>query len=59
MENNLKVQGFVLLDVDVVALNNSGADTSSNFDNSVKVFSGTPLPLSGKKKRGRAAARPL
>jgi CRISPR-associated protein Cst2 len=39
MENNLKVQGFVLLDVDVVALNNSGADTSSNFDNSVKTKS--------------------
>lgn len=32
---NLKTQGFVLLDVDVVALNNAGKNTSSNFDNAV------------------------
>lgn len=32
---NLKTQGFVLLDVDVVALNNMGKNTSSNFDNAV------------------------
>jgi len=32
---NLKTQGFVLLDVDVVALNNAGKSTSSNFDNAV------------------------
>lgn len=35
MENNLKTQGFVLLDVDVVALNNAGKSTTSNFDNAV------------------------
>lgn len=38
---NLKTQGFVLLDVDVVALNNAGKSTSSNFDNAVatkKIF---------------------
>lgn len=35
MSKNLKVQGFVLLDVDVVALNNAGKSTSSNFDNAV------------------------
>lgn len=37
----LKTQGFILLDVDVVALNNAGKSTSSNFDNAVatkKVF---------------------
>lgn len=37
----LKAQGFILLDVDVVALNNAGKSTSSNFDNAVatkKVF---------------------
>lgn len=33
--NNLKVQGFILIDVDVVALNNAGKNTSSNFDNAV------------------------
>ena len=33
MERNLNVQGFVLLDVDVVALNNAGKDTISNNDN--------------------------
>lgn len=35
MEKNLKTQGFMLLDVDVVALNNSGKNTASNFDNAV------------------------
>lgn len=35
MENNLKTQGFILLDVDVVALNNAGKSTVSNFDNAV------------------------
>ncbi|WP_299286869.1 type I-B CRISPR-associated protein Cas7/Cst2/DevR [uncultured Mucilaginibacter sp.] len=37
----LKTQGFILLDVDVVALNNAGKSTTSNFDNAVatkKVF---------------------
>lgn len=32
---NFKTQGFVLLDVDAVALNNAGKNTSSNFDNAV------------------------
>lgn len=32
---NLKTQGFVLIDVDVVALNNAGKSTTSNFDNAV------------------------
>jgi len=32
---NLKTQGFILLDVDVAALNNAGKNTSSNFDNAV------------------------
>ena len=32
---NLKTQGFVLLDVDVVALNNAGKSSSSNFENAV------------------------
>ena len=32
---NLKTQGFLLLDVDVVALNNAGKSTTSNFDNAV------------------------
>lgn len=32
---NIKTQGFVLLDVDVVALNNAGKNTSSNNDNAV------------------------
>lgn len=32
---NVKTQGFVLLDVDVVALNNAGKSNSSNFDNAV------------------------
>lgn len=32
---NLKTQGFVLLDVDVVALNNAGKSNTSNFDNAV------------------------
>lgn len=35
MEKNLKTQGFVLLDVDVAALNNAGKSTISNFDNAV------------------------
>lgn len=35
MDKNLKTQGFVLLDVDVVALNNAGKNTTSNFDNAV------------------------
>lgn len=35
MSENLKVQGFILLDVDVVALNNAGKATTSNFDNAV------------------------
>lgn len=32
---NLKTQGFILIDVDVVALNNAGKNISSNFDNAV------------------------
>lgn len=32
---NLKTQGFILIDVDVVALNNAGKNQSSNFDNAV------------------------
>ncbi|WNY26330.1 type I-B CRISPR-associated protein Cas7/Cst2/DevR [Methanolapillus ohkumae] len=32
---NLKTQGFILLDVDVVALNNAGKNERSNFDNAV------------------------
>jgi len=32
---NLKTQGFVLLDVDAVALNNAGKNTASRFDNAV------------------------
>ncbi|MDL2222353.1 type I-B CRISPR-associated protein Cas7/Cst2/DevR, partial [Parabacteroides sp. OttesenSCG-928-N08] len=32
---NLKTQGFILLDVDVVALNNAGKSTDSNFENAV------------------------
>jgi CRISPR-associated protein Cst2 len=32
---NLKTQGFLLLDVDVVALNNKGKSNSSNYDNAV------------------------
>jgi len=35
MEQNLKTQGFYLIDVDVVALNNSGKSVLSNFDNGV------------------------
>lgn len=35
MDKNLKAQGFILLDVDVVALNNAGKATTSNFDNAV------------------------
>lgn len=32
---NLKTQGFVLLDVDVVALNNAGKNAASNYENAV------------------------
>lgn len=32
---NLKTQGFILIDVDVAALNNAGKKTSANFDNAV------------------------
>lgn len=32
---NLKTQGFILIDVDVVALNNAGKSNSSNFDNAM------------------------
>jgi len=32
---NLTTQGFILIDVDVVALNNAGKNTQSNFDNAV------------------------
>lgn len=32
---NLKTQGFILIDVDVVALNNAGKSSSSNFDNAI------------------------
>lgn len=32
---NLKTQGFILIDVDVVALNNAGKNTQSHFDNAV------------------------
>jgi len=32
---NIKTQGFILLDVDVVALNNAGKSTSTHFDNAV------------------------
>lgn len=38
---NLKTQGFILLDVDVAALNNAGKNTNSNYENAVatkKVF---------------------
>jgi CRISPR-associated protein Cst2 len=35
MNKNLKIQGFVLIDVDVVALNNAGKSTISNFDNAI------------------------
>ncbi|MFA8301450.1 MAG: type I-B CRISPR-associated protein Cas7/Cst2/DevR [Hyphomicrobiales bacterium] len=35
MDKNLKTQGFILIDVDVVALNNAGKNSSSNFDNAV------------------------
>ena len=32
---NLKTQGFVLIDVDVAALNNAGKSTSTNLENGV------------------------
>ena len=35
MEQNLKTQGFYLVDVDVVALNNAGKSVLSNFENGV------------------------
>lgn len=35
MENKIKVQGFYLIDVEVVALNNAGKNMLSNFDNGV------------------------
>ncbi|WP_455587646.1 type I-B CRISPR-associated protein Cas7/Cst2/DevR [Bacteroides sp.] len=35
MNNNLKTQGYCLIDVDVVALNNAGKNIMSNFDNAV------------------------
>ena len=35
MEINLKTQGFYLVDVDVVALNNAGKDTATHFENAV------------------------
>lgn len=35
MEKNLKAQGYYLVDVDVVALNNAGKSTLSNFDNGI------------------------
>lgn len=35
MNNNLKTQGYYLIDVDVVALNNAGKNMMSNFDNAV------------------------
>lgn len=48
MDENLKVQGYFLVDVDVVALNNAGKNTISNFDNAVatKVIykNGLPYP---------------
>lgn len=39
MNENLKVQGFYLIDVDVVALNNAGKNMMSNFDNAVSTKS--------------------
>jgi len=36
MDNSIKTQGFYLIDVDVVALNNAGKNTLSNFDNGVQ-----------------------
>jgi len=36
MENNIKTQGFYLVDVDAVALNNAGKNVLSNFDNGVQ-----------------------
>lgn len=35
MYNSLKTQGFFLIDVDVVALNNAGKSVMSNFDNGI------------------------
>ena len=42
--NNLKTQGFILIDVDVVTLNNAGKNMASNFDNAV----GTKQILKGR-----------
>lgn len=36
MQQFLKTQGFVLIDVDVAALNNAGKSTISNFENAVE-----------------------
>lgn len=36
MKTNLKTQGFVLLDVDVVALNNAGKSSATNNDNEIE-----------------------
>lgn len=48
MNENLKVQGYFLIDVDVVALNNAGKNNISNFDNAIatKVIykNGLPYP---------------
>lgn len=33
--NNLKTQGFILIDVDVAALNNAGKSSTSSFDNAL------------------------
>ena len=35
MAKNIKVQGFILVDVDAVALNNAGKNETTNFDNAV------------------------
>lgn len=43
---NLKTQGFILIDVDVAALNNAGKSTTSNFDNAVATKS---ISKNGKK----------
>ena len=46
MNENLKVQGYFLIDVDVVALNNAGKNNISNFDNAIatKVLYKNGLP---------------
>ena len=35
MKKNIKVQGFILIDVDAVALNNAGKNETTNFDNAI------------------------